>query len=303
MYDMIIIGAGPAGMAAAIYAKRAELNVLLLERSVPGGQIINTYEVDNYPGIPGIVGYSLADRFSEHCDKLGVERKNAEVVKAEAEGALKRLTLDNGEVLETKTVVIASGAQNKMLGVPGEGEYRGLGVSYCATCDGAFFRNKVAAVVGGGDVAVEDAVFLARLCKKVYIIHRRDEFRAARSLVTALKACENVEFVMNTTVSKINGDKIVNSLTIKDKNTGEERELEVNGVFIAVGIEPSSAVFEGVVETENGWIKAGETCETSVPGIYAVGDVRTKQLRQVITAAADGANAVTSAERYLIENR
>ncbi len=302
MYDMIIIGAGPAGMAAAIYAKRAELQVVLLERTTAGGQIINTYEVDNYPGIPGIDGFSLADKFSEHCDKLGVERKDAEVVKVENEGTVKRITLDNGEVLETKTVVIAAGAQNKMLGVPGEGEFRGLGVSYCATCDGAFFRNKVAAVVGGGDVAVEDAIFLARLCKKVYIIHRRDEFRAAKSLVTALKACENVEFVMDTTVSKINGEKMVSSLTIKNKNTGEERDLEVNGVFIAVGIEPNSGIFDGVVEMENGWIKAGETCETSAPGIYAVGDVRTKQLRQVITAAADGANAVTSAERYLIEN-
>jgi thioredoxin reductase (NADPH) len=303
MYDMIIIGAGPAGMAAAIYAKRAELKVLLLERATAGGQIINTYEVDNYPGIPGVDGFTLADKFSEHCNRLEVERKDGEVSKVENDGAVKRIVLDNGETLESKTVVIATGAANKKLGVPGEEEFRGMGVSYCATCDGAFFRNKEVAVVGGGDVAVEDAIFLARLCKKVYIIHRRDEFRAARSLVTALKACENVEFVLNATVSKINGESLVKSVTVKDKNTGAEKDIEVNGVFIAVGIEPNSGVFEGVVETENGWIKAGETCETSAPGIFAVGDVRTKQLRQVITAAADGANAVTSAERYLVENR
>ena len=303
MYDMIIIGAGPAGMAAAIYAKRAELNVLLLERAVPGGQIINTYEVDNYPGIPGVDGFTLGDNFSSHCDKLGVERKDGEAVKIEDNGGVKLVTLDNGEVLETKTVVIATGASNKRLGVPGEKEFRGMGVSYCATCDGAFFRNKITAVVGGGDVAVEDAIFLARLCKKVYIIHRRDEFRAAKSLVSALKACENVEFVLNSTVSSINGDGAVNSITVKNKVSGEESVLEVNGVFLAVGIEPNSEAYAGVVEMENGWIKAGETCETSAPGIYAVGDVRTKQLRQVITAAADGANAVTSAERYLIEHR
>ncbi|MBP5184330.1 MAG: thioredoxin-disulfide reductase [Lachnospiraceae bacterium] len=301
MYDMIIVGAGPAGMAAAIYAKRAELKVLLLERATAGGQIINTYEVDNYPGIPGVDGFTLADKFSTHCDRLEVERKDGEVAKAEKDGAGWKLTLDGGEVLETKTVVIATGAANKKLGVPGEEELRGMGVSYCATCDGAFFRNKEVAVVGGGDVAVEDAIFLARLCKKVYIIHRRDEFRAAKSLVTALKACENVEFVYDSTVSSINGKNMTESVTVHNKKTGEDREIAINGIFIAVGIEPNSGTFEGVVEMENGWIKAGETCETSAPGIYAVGDVRTKQLRQVITAAADGANAVTSAERYLIE--
>lgn len=303
MYDMIIIGAGPAGMAAAIYAKRAELNVVLLEKSpVSGGQIINTYEVDNYPGIPGVDGFTLGDKFSEHCNRLEVERKEGEVAGVELCDGFKKLNLDNGEVLETKTIVIATGAANKKLGVPGEEELRGMGVSYCATCDGAFFRNKDVAVVGGGDVAVEDAIFLARLCKKVYIIHRRDEFRAAKSLVTALKACENVEFVYDSTVSSINGKDMTESVTVHNKKTGEDREIAINGIFIAVGIEPNSKEFEGVVDTENGWIKAGETCETSVPGIYAAGDVRTKQLRQVITAAADGANAVTSAERYLIEN-
>ena len=301
MYDMIIVGAGPAGMAAAIYAKRAELKVLLLERATAGGQIINTYEVDNYPGIPGVDGFTLADKFSTHCDRLEVERKDGEVAKVEKDGAGWKLTIDGGEVLETKTVVIATGAANKKLGVPGEEELRGMGVSYCATCDGAFFRNKDVAVVGGGDVAVEDAIFLARLCKKVYIIHRRDEFRAAKSLVTALKACENVEFVYDSTVSSINGKNMTESVTVHNKKTGEDREIAINGIFIAVGIEPNSGTFEGVVETENGWIKASETCETSAPGIFAVGDVRTKQLRQVITAAADGANAVTSAERYLIE--
>lgn len=298
---MIILGAGPGGMAAAIYAKRAELNVLMIERlPVSGGQIINTYEVDNYPGIPGISGFALGEKFGEHCKRLEVPRREAEVTAVSVENGIKKVTLENGEVLETKTLVIATGASNRLLGVPGEEDLTGMGVSYCATCDGAFFKNRTVAVIGGGDVAVEDAIFLARICEHVYLIHRRDTFRAAKSLVSALKRYENVEILYDSVCEEIKGEDSVEGMVVKNRITGESRTLNVNGVFIAVGITPNSGLFTDIVDNENGWIKADETCETSVPGIYAVGDVRTKQLRQVITAAADGANAVTSAERYLM---
>lgn len=305
VYDVVIIGAGPGGMAAAIYASRAELKTCLIEKSpVSGGQVINTYEVDNYPGLPGISGFDLADKFRGHCDKLGVEFREAEVkliTEAEAGKGLKRIELADGMVLETRTVVAAMGAVTRKLGVPGEEELTGMGVSYCATCDGAFFRNKVTAVVGGGDVAVEDAIFLARGCSKVYLIHRRDTFRAAKLLVSALKQYPNIEILYDTVVEEIRGTDQVESILVKNVKTQENAELQLSGVFIAVGISPNSDLLKSLVETtEQGWIVAGETCESSCPGIYAVGDVRTKQLRQIITAAADGANAITSVERYLL---
>jgi len=303
MYDVIIIGAGPGGLAAAIYAQRAELSSLVIERApVAGGQIINTYEVDNYPGIPGVSGYALAEKMQEHCRRLEVAFKEAEVQEIADEGAVKKIVLEGGEILETKTVIAATGAVNKTLGVPGEEELAGMGVSYCATCDGAFFKNKVTAVVGGGDVAVEDAIFLARLCKKVYLIHRRDSFRAAKTLVSALAKYENVELVLDSVVDEIRGEDMVEAVTVHNVKSGEAKTLEVNGVFLAVGTKPNSELFAKLVKlTEGGWIEADESCRTSCPGIYAVGDVRTKQLRQVITAAADGANAITSIEHYLAE--
>ena len=304
MYDVVIIGAGPGGLAAAIYAQRAELSAVVLERApVTGGQIINTYEVDNYPGIPGVSGFALAEKMQEHCKRLGVAFKEAEVQEITDEGAYKKVVLEGGEVLETKTVIAATGAVNKTLGVPGEEELAGMGVSYCATCDGAFFKNRVTAVVGGGDVAVEDAIFLARGCKKVYLIHRRDSFRAAKTLVSALAKYENIELVLDSVVDEIHGEDMVEAVTVHNVKTGEAKKLEVNGVFLAVGTKPNSELFSKLVKlTESGWIEADETCRTSCPGIYAVGDVRTKQLRQVITAAADGANAITSIEHYLAEN-
>ena len=303
MYDVIIIGAGPGGLAAAIYAQRAELSSLVIERApVAGGQIINTYEVDNYPGIPGVSGYALAEKMQEHCKRLEVAFQEAEVQEIVDEGAVKKIVLEGGEILETKTVIAATGAVNKTLGVPGEEELAGMGVSYCATCDGAFFKNKVTAVVGGGDVAVEDAIFLARLCKKVYLIHRRDSFRAAKTLVSALAKYDNIELVLDSVVDKIHGEDMVEAVTVHNVKSGEAKKLEVNGVFLAVGTKPNSELFAKLVKlTENGWIEADESCRTSCPGIYAVGDVRTKQLRQVITAAADGANAITSIEHYLAE--
>lgn len=304
LYDLIIIGSGPAGLAAAVYAQRARLNTLVIEKAmVSGGQVLTTYEVDNYPGLPGIGGYDLGLKFREHADGLGAEFAEDDVQKIENEGAggIKRVVCAN-ETYEARALIIATGAVHRKLGVPGEEELAGAGVSYCATCDGAFFRNKVTAVVGGGDVAVEDAIFLSRMCKKVYLIHRRDELRAAKSLQESLVSKENVEVIWDTVLDTINGDGMVQSLSLSNVKTGEKTNLEIQGVFIAVGISPESSVFDGIVEMDHGYIKAGEDGVTSAPGIFAAGDVRTKPLRQIITAAADGANSVTSVERYLVEN-
>ncbi len=304
MYDVVIIGSGPAGLSAAIYAARAELTTIVIEKEpMSGGQIINTYEVDNYPGLPGIGGFDLGLKFREHCDKLGVNHIYEEVQSIETIEHGKKVVLASGKAIVTKTVIIATGARNRKLGVPGEEELCGRGVSYCATCDGAFFKNRVVAVVGGGDVAVEDAIFLARLCKKVYVIHRRNEFRAAKTLSTRLMQLDNVEILWNKTVSNIQGEDMVRSVVVKDKVTQHEDEIFIDGIFIAVGTTPNSAVAEGLVELDpNGYIIADETCKTNISGIFAAGDVRTKQLRQVVTAAADGANAITSVEGFLIEN-
>ena len=303
VYDLIIIGSGPAGLGAAIYAQRARLDTLVIEKAmVSGGQVLSTYEVDNYPGLPGIGGYDLGLKFREHADKLGAQFQEDQVLKVEDDGpdGTKRVVCVNG-TYEAKALILATGAVHRKLGIPGEEEFGGMGVSYCATCDGAFFRNKVTAVIGGGDVAVEDAIFLARMCSKVYLIHRRDALRAAKSLQESLMALENVEILWDSVADSIQGDGKVECLSISNVKTGEKQELPVQGVFIAVGITPESSAFAGLVEMEHGYIKAGEDGKTSAPGIFAAGDVRTKQLRQIITAAADGANAVTSAERYLTE--
>lgn len=300
IYDMIIIGAGPAGMSAAIYAKRAGLSVLLLEGSfIKGGQVVNTYEVDNYPGLPGISGMDLADKIKEHMEKAGVECARAKVTAVTLDGEIKVVHTRKTEY-RAKTLVLATGAVHRKLEVPGEEAFAGMGVSYCATCDGAFFKDRTVAVVGGGDVAVEDAIFLARGCKKVYLIHRREELRAAKSLQEALLRTEGVEFCWNETVTAIEGSDQVEKAVLKNVKTGEERELTVDGVFIAVGITPDTDYVRGVVELDkSGYIIAGEDGKTSVPGIFAAGDIRTKQLRQIVTAVADGANCVTSAEEYL----
>lgn len=314
---MIIIGSGPAGLAAAIYAQRARLDTLVIEKEmVSGGQVLMTYEVDNYPGMPGMNGFDLGTKFREHADKLGAvfvtdEVKRVETDEESQEGELlraaelsplsgrKAVICENGRYYG-KTVVIATGARHQNLGAPGEAELTGMGVSYCATCDGAFFRNRTVAVVGGGDVALEDAIFLARSCEKVYLIHRRDELRGAKSLQETVFKQDNIEILWDTVVEEITGEGRVERLRIKNKKTLKERELSVQGVFIAVGIVPNSQRFEGLVDMEKGYIKAGEDGKTSAPGIFAAGDVRTKPLRQIVTAAADGANAVISAERYLM---
>lgn len=309
MHDLIIIGAGPAGLSAAIYAARAELDYVLIEENfVNGGQIVDTYEIDNYPGLPGISGMELAEKMAEHAEKLGAEVVNAAVEGLDLTGDVKKVMTDEG-TFEAKTVIIASGASHSHLGVPGEESLSGHGVSYCATCDGAFYRGKTTVVVGGGDVAVEDAIFLARGCEKVYVVHRRDELRAVKTLQTALFALPNVEMVWDSNLKSINEGSAENgtagkvtSVTVVNKNDGSERVIDADGVFIAVGITPRSGfVGTGIETNAGGYIIADETCETNVPGVFAAGDVRAKQLRQVVTAVADGANAVTSVQRYLLE--
>lgn len=303
-YDLIIIGSGPAGLAAAVYAQRAKLDTLVVEKAmVSGGQVLTTYEVDNYPGLPGIGGYDLGIKFREHADRLGARFVEDEVLNIQdgGKGAIKGVVCQ-GNTYEARSLILATGAVHRKLGVPGEEELAGAGVSYCATCDGAFFRNKVTAVIGGGDVAVEDAIFLARMCSKVYLIHRRNELRAAKSLQENLLSLDNVEVIWDTVADSINGDGMVKSLSLTNVKNGQKREVDVQGVFIAVGITPESRAFEGLVDMDHGYIRAGEDTVTSAPGIFAAGDVRTKPLRQIITAAADGANAITSVERYLVEN-
>lgn len=300
IYDTIIIGSGPAGLSAAIYAQRARMDALIIEKSyVSGGQVINTYEVDNYPGLPGMNGFDMAMKFREHADELGAEFVTAEVNDIIIEETQKRVITDQGEFIG-RTVILAAGARHRKLGVPGEEELSGMGVSYCATCDGAFFKNKTCAVIGGGDVAVEDTIFLARGCKKVYLIHRRDDLRAAGILKEKLKACDNVEIIWDTVVLKINGENQTESITVSNVKTKEETDLVVDGVFVAVGILPNTEVFKHIVETDaSGYIIAAEDGVTNKKGIFAAGDIRTKMLRQIITAASDGANAVTSVQNSL----
>ncbi|RHR00290.1 thioredoxin-disulfide reductase [Clostridium sp. AF20-7] len=300
MYDIIIIGSGPAGLSAAIYAQRACLDTIVIEKNgISGGQVLNTWEVDNYPGFPGVTGFELSRQFREHANKLGARVVQDEVVQVELSGNVKKVVCEE-ETYEARCVILASGAHHRTLEVPGEEELRGAGVSYCATCDGAFFRGRTVAVVGGGDAALEDAIFLARMCEKVYIVHRRDKLRGAKRLQERLQALENIEFVWNSETAAIEGDGQVEALRLRQTKTGEERRLDVDGVFIAVGIAPESELYAGQLELdEQGYIRADESGQTSVPGVFAAGDVRTKALRQILTAASDGANCVASAERYL----
>ncbi len=300
VYDVIIIGSGPAGLTAAIYGQRAKLKVLVIEKQpMSGGQILNTYDVDNYPALPGIGGFELGMKFREHADKLGTEIVTENIQKIQLNTNPKRIVTDKKEY-ETRTVILATGANHRTLNVPGEVELKGVGVSYCATCDGAFFKKKDVAVIGGGDVALEDALFLARGCNKVYLIHRRDEFRGAKILQKKVQETENIEIIWNTVVEQINGNGMVENISIYNKKKEERQQLPVNGVFIAVGTQPVTELFEGqIAMNEAGYILAGEDCRTDCDGVFAAGDIREKQLRQIVTAAADGANAITSVEHYL----
>lgn len=299
IYDLVIIGSGPAGLSAAIYASRAALDYVVIESApVSGGQVLTTADVDNYPGLPLIGGWELSMKMREHADRLGAVFEIKEAVSIENTGKTKKIKFTDGTEYESRTVIAAMGATARKLDVRGEKEYKGRGVSYCATCDGNFYRGKTAAVVGGGDTAMEDALYLSRLCEKIYIIHRRDEFRAAKSLVDKVKAQKNIELLMDTTVSEIKGDLTVKCIEIETK--GIKRELQTDGVFIAVGVNPCSGLLKGLAQTDTaGYVIAGENCATNCEGIFAAGDLRKKMLRQIVTAAADGANAVNSVVNYL----
>lgn len=303
MYDVLIIGAGPAGLGAAIYGIRAGFKLAVLDQSpISGGQVLNTYEVDNYLGFSQISGSDISDKFRGHADKLGVEFINEQVLGIEDADKVKTVRTDK-TTYETRAVILATGAEHLQLGVKGENEFAGMGVSYCATCDGAFFKKRTVAVVGGGDVAVEDAIFLAGMCSKVYLVHRRDKLRAADILQKKLMALSNVEILWDSEVEEINGSDIVENISVFNKKKNESSTLEVNGVFIAVGVKPVTEMFKGLVEMDDGgYIVAGEDCRTSADGIYAAGDIRKKPMRQIITAVADGANAINSLQNYFINN-
>ncbi len=308
MYDLIIIGSGPAGLSAAVYAKRAGLNMIVIEKNpVSGGQIIDTYEVDNYLGIPGVNGFDLGMKFREHADKLGTEFVNDTVTGIEcvSEGSdtkapVYKVMTEEGEY-ETHTIILATGAHHSKLGIPGEEEFLGKGVSYCATCDGAFYRGKVTAVNGGGDVAVEDAIFLSRFCSKVYLIHRRDELRATKILQEELFGLDNVEVIWDSVVKEIKGQDKVTHLTIENVKNKETNDINVDGIFVAIGINPSTDMFADLVNCdEKGYVISNENGITSKPGIFVAGDSRQKRLRQIVTAVADGANAVTSVQDFFV---
>lgn len=296
MVDIIIVGSGPAGMSAAVYGKRAGLSVLVIEKVYYGtGQVAESSHVDNYLGIPGINGYELGEKFRSHAEGLGVEFKDGEVIRFEKAADRWYVHLKNGETLESKTVVYAAGAAHRHLVVPGEEEFSGKGVSYCATCDGAFFKGKDVAVVGGGNTAMDDAIYLSDICNKVYLVHRRDVFRGDATTLMKLKETENIELIVPAKVQEVKGEQVVTALQLEDG-----RSLEVSGVFVAVGMQPATSMLQGIVlMDDNGYIIADETGKTSAAGFFAAGDVRTKELRQIITAVSDGANAATSAERYI----
>ena len=302
IYDLAILGAGPAGICAAIYATRAKLNTIWLDKKfMQGGQIVDTYEVDNYPGLPGITGLDLGEAMAGHAEKLGMKPQREPVRSIETEHGIKVIRTKKNEY-RARAVIIACGATHRHLGIPGEEELSGMGVSYCATCDAAFFQDRTVVVVGGGNVAVEDAILLSRTCKKVYLVHRRDELRAEKILQESLFACKNVELIWDSIPLSIEGTDKVEALKIRNKKTQEESFIETDGVFIAVGIVPGTEKFKDLVKLdEAGYIVAGEDGITSEPGIFAAGDIRTKNLRQVVTAVADGANAVASAQRYLLD--
>lgn len=302
MYDTIIIGAGPAGMTAALYAARSNLKVALLERGIPGGQMNNTADIENYPGYANISGPELAEKMFEPLENLGVEHLFGLVEKIEDRGDFKEIITED-ERFETKTVIIASGANHRHLGVPGEEDYNSRGVSYCAVCDGAFFRDEDLLVVGGGDSAVEEAIFLTRFAKSVTIVHRRDELRAQKVLQDRAFANEKIRFVWDSMVESIHGDeRKVTGVTFKNVKTGETSQAEFGGIFIYVGLDPVSefAADLGITD-EAGWILTDHQMKTSVAGIYAVGDVRQKDLRQITTAVGDGAIASQEAYKYLTE--
>lgn len=297
MTDIAIIGGGPAGLAAGLYAVRGGASVRLLEEMFAGGQIVKTHCIENYPGISdGPDGYGLAARFEEHATKAGVNVEYVGVTSLSLTDAKKEITLSSGETFEAKAVILCMGASPRALGIPGERELLSHGISYCATCDGAFYRGKTAAVIGGGDTAISDAIYLSKLCQKVYVVHRRDSLRASAVLANAALKTENIEFVWNSVPEAFLGDGKLNAIRLRSTVTNEVTDLMTEGAFVAVGIVPKTELVEGQIKlAPNGSIETNERMETSVKGVFAAGDIRNTPLRQVVTACADGAIAATYA--------
>lgn len=300
MYDVIIIGSGPAGLSAAIYAQRAKLKTAVIEKEFMGtGQIAESSRVDNYPGLFGESGYDLGEKFRNHAESVGAEFVEVEVSEIKPENNAYRVIFSDGNALETKTVIYAAGTKRRKLDIKGEQEFSGKGISYCAVCDGAFYEGKSVAVIGGGDTALSDAVYLSEIAERVYIIHRRDAFRASESLQETVKNIPNIELILNAVPTEFFGEKQLSG--IKYIQNGEEKTLSVSGSFTAIGSIPNSDLLKEIADLDNnGYIIANEDGITSAKGIFAAGDVRTKKLRQVITAASDGANCVESVRNYLL---
>lgn len=298
MYDTIIIGAGPAGLCAGIYATRGGLKTAVIERNSVGGQAQTAADIQNYPGIPSTSGFDLCYAMMNQCEQFGAEFIFDEISSLSLAGDVKTLTLSSGQTLEGKTVIIASGASARKLGVSGEDEYVGRGISYCATCDGAFFKGKTVAVIGGGNTAAEDALYLEKLAKQVYLVHRRNALRADKILCDRLEK-SSVEIVWDSVVDSLHGNDKITEMTLKNVKTDTLTSFSVDGVFVAIGQTPNSQLFESVQKTESGYIQTDELMRTNIEGVYAVGDVRDKSLRQVVTACSDGAIAADDAIKFL----
>ncbi len=297
--DVIIIGAGPAGLSAAIYAKRAMLNFIVLEKFLPGGGIANTFELENYLGVGKVTGMEMADMMMKHVQDLGIEIQTDEVRSVELTNDIKTVVTGK-HTYKTKKIVIATGASPRKLNCKGEDRLYGRGVSNCATCDGFIYKNKTVMVVGGGDVAVEDAIYLSRIAKKVYLVHRRNELRAVKSLQDRLFKLENVEILWHHELQEITGKDFVEGAVVLQNQLNQESKIEVDGIFIAVGYNPNIEFLgETLAYTSNGWIKTNQYCQTNIPGVYAVGDIRDTILRQVVTAVSDGAIAISELSKTL----
>lgn len=302
-YDVIIIGGGPAGYTAALYCARAALSSLVLEAYSPGGQMGTTDMIENYPGFPdGVNGFLLAEDMRKQSERFGSSSVFEKVESVDFEARPKKVVTQGGTIYEANAVIVATGASPKEIGLSSEKQFRGKGVSYCATCDGAFYRGKTVIIVGGGNTAAADAVLLTKICKKVYLVHRRDTLRASNEYVKHMKNTENLEFIWNSSVQEIFGENKVSGVQLKNLKTGEETTLECDGVFVAIGNTPNSELFRGKLElNREGYVAAGEDTKTNVPGVFAVGDVRAKPLRQIVTAVSDGAVASQMAEEYFKE--
>lgn len=301
VWDVVIIGGGPAGLAAALYAARAMRKTLVLEKEMPGGQIATTSEVEDYPGILMTTGPELSMQLMEHAQHFGAQMEIGEqVTKVKLDGKVKKVRTESGRTFNTRTVILATGAEPRTLGVPGEDKLRGYGVSYCAVCDGPFFRDRPVAVVGGGDAAFDEALYLTKYASTVYLIHRRDEFRAQKVLVDRARANEKMQFILDTVVESINGDKAVTGATLRNLKTGERSELPLGGLFVYIGNIPSTNLLERYAEIDDtGYIEVDASMATGCPGVYVAGDVRKSPLKQIVTAGSDGSIAALSADKYL----